>query len=128
MAAAERAALSSDAVRGARSLPVRGDACVESLTVHMRCGARAVRAVHVRCVRDERACGAAALDDGGGRGTAAAAIDAALHEEVLLRAVQLATAPVVCGKPARVGLQATGGGLQPLWCYSPLRWWVVVDP
>ena len=51
------------------------------------------------------ACGAAALDDARRRSTAATAVDTALHEKVLLGAVQLATALVGGGKPGQTELQ-----------------------
>ena len=51
------------------------------------------------------ACGAAALDDARRRSTAATAVDTALHEKVLLGAVQLATALVGGGKPGKTELQ-----------------------
>jgi hypothetical protein len=57
------------------------------------------------------ACGAVARDDARRRSTAATAVDTALHEKVLLGAVQLAAALVGGGKPGQAESQ---------------RWWVVL--
>ena len=57
------------------------------------------------------ACGAVALDDARRRSTAATAVDTALHEKVLLGAVQLAAALVGGGKPGQAESQ---------------RWWVAL--
>jgi len=51
------------------------------------------------------ACGAVALDDARRRSTAATAVDTALHEKVLLGAVQLAAALVGGGKPGQAESQ-----------------------
>jgi hypothetical protein len=73
------------------------------------------------------ACGAAALDDARRRTTAATAVDTALHEKVLLGAVQLATALVGGGKPGQTELQryvtllagGTGGKVHIVPCVVP---------